>query len=136
MCTGVVVAPKLYVSYLICGFSLPCAIKVRIIMDKTSLRILLDQSTSTTKMFVELMFNKLSDTVEELKRSLEFTQAENESLRQRVTALEASQTRASREENCLQSVSERIRIMEDQARSKNLRITDVPEDSNENQEQF
>ena len=99
-------------------------------MDKTSLRILLDQSTSTTKMFVELMFNKLSDTVEELKRSLEFTQAENESLRQRVTALEASQTRASREENCLQSVSERIRIMEDQARSKNLRITGVPEDSN------
>ena len=133
--SGVVVAPKLVVSYLSCGFSLPCAIKVRIIMDETSLRILLDQTTSTTKMFVELMFNKLSDTVEELKRSLEFTQAENDSLKQRVTALEASQTRASREEASLQSVSERIRIMEDQARSKNLRITGVPEDSNENQEQ-
>ena len=104
-------------------------------MDETSLRILLDQTTSTTKMFVALMFNKLSDTVEELKRSLEFTQAENDSLKQRVTALEASQTRASREEDCLQSVSERIRIMEDQARSKNLRITGVHEDSNKNQKQ-
>ena len=110
-------------------------------MDESVMKMLLEQNVKTAQSFVQILFNsatKDTDNVKlenaELKRSLEFTQAENDTLKQTVTQLQSSIKRIENL-NISQGVGERLRRIEDDKRSKNLRVTGVTEDTSENREQ-
>ena len=110
-------------------------------MDESVIKMLLEQNVKTVQSFVQILFDSVTKDIDnvkmenaELKRSLEYTQAENDTLKQTVTQLQSSIKRIENL-NISQGVGERLRRIEDDKRSKNLRVTGVTEDRNENREQ-
>ena len=110
-------------------------------MDENVIRMLLEQNVKTVLSFVKKLFNtvtkdidKLDEDNVELKRSLEFTQADNDTLKQTVSQLQPT-IRQIEEHSISQEIGERLRKIEVDKRSKNLRVTGVTEKVNENREQ-
>ena len=110
-------------------------------MDENVIRMLLEQNVKTVQSFVQILFNTVTKDIDkikedniELKRSLEFTQAENDTLKQTVSQLQSA-VRKIEEHSISQGIGERLRKIEDDKRSKNLRVTGVTEEVNENREQ-
>ena len=100
--------------------------------------LILDSNLNTIKSFVQVMFDSLQKQISELneengelKRSLEFTQAELVSFKKEVKNLKDSPAEGSG----IRSVEERIRHLEDHTRRKNLKILGLAESSSETSEQ-
>ena len=97
---------------------------------------------SVIEMFLEqILFNSVTKEIDivrvenaELKRSLEFSQTANNTLKWNVTQLQSAMKRIE-DLNISQGVGERFRKIEDNKRSKNLRVTGVTENINENRGQ-
>ena len=109
-------------------------------MDENIIKILLEQNVKTVQSFVQILFYSITKDVDnvklenaELKRSLEFTQAESDTFKQTVTQLQSAIKRIE-DFNITMRVGERFRKFEDGKGSKNLRMTIVTEDSIENRE--
>ena len=77
----------------------------------------------------------IKDENDELKRSLEFTQSTVDELKRELHDVRTSVRRSIEDTPSTANISERLRIIEDGKRKKNLRITGLVEDVNENREQ-
>ena len=111
-------------------------------MDTNSLELLLSNNLTTIKAFVEVMFksvreevSSLKDENAELRHSLEFTQSEVESLKVTVRDQDSQLKFFHEKLEANTGVGERVRILEDFSRSKNLRITGLPQLTRETSEQ-
>ena len=71
----------------------------------------------------------------ELKKSLEFSQYEIDSLKKSVSEVQNMLNNVGTVEQASADLTNRIRLLEDQGKKKNLRITGLPELSSENSEQ-
>ena len=71
----------------------------------------------------------------ELKKSLEFSQYEIDSLKKNVPEVQNMLNNVGTVEQASADLTNRIRLLEDQGKKKNLRITGLPELSSENSEQ-
>ena len=104
-------------------------------MDVDVLNSMFKTNLETVKSFVELLFNKQRDEISELKtelsevrRSLEFSQAELAETRELVETLTDAKASSG-------NLDHRMRTLEDLSKAKNLRISGLDERSNENPEQ-
>ena len=111
-------------------------------MDTNSLELLLNNNLTTIKAFVEVMFksvreevSSLKDENAELRHSLEFTQSEVESLKVTVRDQDSQLKFFHEKLEANTGVGERVRVLEDFSRSKNLRITGLPQLTRETSEQ-
>ena len=103
---------------------------------------LLEQNANTTKLYVESMFGALKDEIKALReensdlcRSLEFTQQELDTVKAKIVNLEGSAQQSALNVDSTVTMGERLRVLEDQSRASNLKITGISEVSNENSEQ-
>ena len=111
-------------------------------IDENMLRSVLEQNFSTVKGFIEMMFKDVKQDVrelreenEELRKSLTFSQRQIDELRKDVRDLKSSENNSTLVMNKLSDASERVRVLEDTSRNKNIRITGICEFNNENAEQ-
>ena len=107
--------------------------------DRDYMKLLLDQNLEAMKAFVGSAIHDVKDELKnlreenfELKRSLEFTQGELDGVKRKCDELSQKMNTVSLEDVC-----DRIRLLEDLSRSKNLRIVGLEEQNNgqENSEQ-
>lgn len=112
-------------------------------MDRAAIETLLDQNLKTIKGFVELMITQQHNEItllrrenEELKRSLEFTQAELRETREAVKRQERKQTDLEAHVSVLGNLPDQVRELEDYSRRNNIRITGLPELQQENTERL
>ena len=108
--------------------------------DDKLLKCMMEQNLSSVKTFVELMFSGIRSELKELreenvelKKSLEFTQTDVQELKNEIVQLKSNYKGDSQIQ--VNDVFDRIRVLEDSARSKNIRITGLMEMTNENSEQ-
>ena len=120
----------------------PLLVHLSMNIDESTLKFLFEQNLSTIKSFVEIISNNfhqelkgLKDENVELRRSLEFTQNEVADLKSEIAQLKTSSDRNSDFQPNFNGLAERVRCLEDGARVKNLRITGLSEQPNENSEQ-
>ena len=111
-------------------------------MDKASIELLFSTNLATIKSFVTTMFDSLKSEIAqvtnenvELQRSLEFSQSEITDLKAKCDFLEEKVTSLGDNIPGDNALENRIRIMEDWVRRKNLRITGVAELPNESEQQ-
>ena len=121
------------------AFSRICAISN---MDKASIELLFSTNLATIKSFVTTMFDSLKSEIAqvtnenvELQRSLEFSQSEITDLKAKCDFLEEKVISLGDNIPGGTALENRIRIMEDWVRRKNLRITGVAELPNESEQQ-
>lgn len=108
-------------------------------MNEQIVTAMLEQNTSAIKTFVQLMFDslkqeigRLRDENSDLKRSLEFSQSEIDSLKELQPDVHSMQNTF---EQASSDLLNRVRSLEDQGKKKNIRITGLPENGSENSEQ-
>ena len=101
------------------------------------IKSMMDGGISGIKVFVEAMFNDLKSEIRELrsenfelKKSLEFSQAEIDNLKAEVSQL---QNVSSSQE--LNNIPDRMRMLEDDSKKLNIRVTGLTEDPTETFEQ-
>ena len=106
-------------------------------MDREALEYLLSQNMLPIKEFVKVLFEKCETQINELKvengelrRSLEFSQAEISALKSQVTEV----SKAASDTNAVE-IPTRVMRLEDFTRKDNLRINGVTEQAGENSEQ-
>ena len=116
-------------------------------LNEDALKFVLEQNLSTTKSFVQMLFDNLKKEIDslrqeswELKNSLEFSQKEITDLKNEVIFLKnrtnTGQSSSTQNSSAgIPEISERVRVLEDSARSKNIRITGLEELKDENSEQ-
>ena len=111
-----------------------CDWSVILTMDIEMIESMFRNNSNVMKSFVEILFDKLQKEIREvkeenadLKRSLEFTQAELASVQKKEHGASIPRD--------FSELHERVRILEDRSKSKNLRITGLNELHNENMEQ-
>ena len=110
-----------------------------VIMDRSAIELLFTTNTANTKSFVTAMFDSLKSDVHalrsenhELRRSLEFSQGEIDTLKSKCTNLERQISAVDEATAAVPAIDNRVRVVEDWSRRKNLRITGMPELPNEN----
>ena len=111
-------------------------------VSRDELDHLLKATMESTKTFVEVMFNSVQGRVNqlvaenvELKRSLEFTQAELRDLQETVHVQAGSVRSLQTKQEVVSTMENRVRNMEDLSRAANLRVTGVEEQQGETAEQ-
>ena len=111
-------------------------------MDETVIRAMFDQNLSSVKTFVQMMYDNLHREIKEvraenieLKKSLEFSQSEIDTLKKLMPDVRSSENTVKTIGIKTDDLSNRFRLMEDLKRKKNLRITGLPENPGENSEQ-
>ena len=118
-------------------------------LDDNALKFVLDQNLNTKKTFVQMLFDNIKKETEALKQenvdlrsSLEFSQKDISDLKTECSRLKGLLTNVNNGSNSSQSpcysldqVSERVRVLEDSARGKNIRIIGLEELKDENSEQ-
>lgn len=121
-------------------------------MDREFVEMLLNQNLTTIKGFVSLMFDQMKQDIRglreentELRRSLEFTQAELDDIKRKFTeqeekidkCLQSEDTELQHQLRTMQDdVNERFRIIEDFSRRNNVKIEGMEESNEENNEQL
>ena len=116
-----------------------CLIVIK--MNGESIEVLFKQNLCIVKDFVQLMFDSLKKDVDllkgenfELKRSLEFTQAELVDAKKETSA-QSEKLRRLQEDGCDKgNLSERLRQLEDYSRRENVIVDGLDESSDENKE--
>ena len=110
-------------------------------LDEDILKCMMNQNFTSVKTFVQLMFTDIKNEMKdlrqenvELKRSLEFSQNDVLELKSEVAQLK-NLNKNNYSQSSFDSVVERIRILGDGSRRKNIRITGLAELSHENSEQ-
>ena len=105
-----------------------------VIMDRGAIELLFTTNTANTKSFVTTMFDSLKSDVHalrsenhELRRSLEFSQGEIDTLKSKSTNLERQVTAVNEATAAVPAIDNRVRVVEDWSRRKNLRLTGMPE---------
>ena len=110
-------------------------------MNGESIEVLFKQNLCIVKDFVQLMFDSLKKDVDllkgenfELKRSLEFTQAELVDAKKEISA-QSEKLRRLQEDGCDKgNLSERLRQLEVYSRRENVFVDGLDESSDENKE--
>ena len=111
-------------------------------MDRETIEILLSSNLNTIKSFVTTMFDSMKADISQLraenndlKHSLEYAQSEIDTLKVKCASLEVQLTTISDSTEAMPAINNRVRVIEDWSKRKNLRISGMGELSNENKEQ-
>ena len=110
-------------------------------MNREAIEMLFQQNLSTVKEFVKMLFDSLKDEVkvvkcenDELRKSLEYTQAGRQDMRKCLEEQRVSRWGRSHGEADENSLSERVRSLEDYSRRQNVIVEGLNEKSDENRE--
>ena len=111
-------------------------------MDKKTVMLLMEQNLETIKSFIELMVEGVKKDVDilkgenrELKNSLQYSQTEIDELKATVRSQNEEIRKLQQNAVKNKELGERIRVIDDFTRKKNLRIEGIPESDGENHEQ-
>ena len=111
-------------------------------MDRETIEFLFANNLQTINSFVTTMFDSVKTEIaqlrtenNDLKHSLEFSQAEIDTLKTKCEYLEDQVASLNGTTEAMSGVNNRVRLIEDWNRRKNLRISGVNEAPNESKEQ-
>ena len=112
-------------------------------MDRDILELLINNNEKSVKAFVQILFDALKSEISdirkkntELKKSLEFTQSQLEEANRIMEQHENKLKHLTRKEIDVESVSERVRSLEDYSRRNNIVVDGLVEDKEENSEKL
>ena len=112
-------------------------------MDRDVLELLINNNEKSAKAFVQILFDALKSEISdirkentELKKSLEFTQSQLEEENRIMEQHENKLQHLTRKEVDVESVSERVRSLEDYSRRNNIVVDCLVEDKEENSEKL
>ena len=111
-------------------------------ISESAFKLLMEKNTASIKSCFEIMLKSVKDDLNdvcaenvELRRSLEFSQNEIDELKTEILGMKGKLSSLENPGQALDYVSERLRKLEDESRSGNVRITGLDEIPNENHEQ-